>query len=120
MMYAHLLEPPPKVTEKRPDLPPEVDEVIETALAKSRDDRYPSAGALATAFRNALGTGVRAATVASGQGAQETVLATSPSLAVAAAAAGGGAEPGGEPPSGSKGSNRRRRLVLAGLGGLAI
>ncbi len=120
MMYAHLLEPPPKVTEKRPDLPAEVDDVIATALAKSRDDRYPTAGALATALRTALGASVHAPTVVPGQGAQETVLAAGPPLAVAASAAEGGAEHGGEPPPGTKGSNRRKRLVLAGLGGLAI
>jgi serine/threonine-protein kinase len=40
MMYAHLLEPPPRVSDKRPDLSPELDEVVAKAMAKSKDDRY--------------------------------------------------------------------------------
>ena len=40
MMYAHLLQPPPKATEKRPELPQAVDDVIAKAMAKSKDDRY--------------------------------------------------------------------------------
>ena len=39
-MYAHLLEPPPAVTHKRPDLSPEMDAVVAKAMAKSPDDRY--------------------------------------------------------------------------------
>src|SRR5262249_40810885 len=31
LMYAHLLEPPPQVTHKRPDLPPEIDGVVAKA-----------------------------------------------------------------------------------------
>ena len=51
LMYAHLLEPPPSVTEKRPDLPPEIDEIMQKAMAKSRDSRYESPRALAAALR---------------------------------------------------------------------
>jgi len=62
MLYAHLLEPPPHLSVSRPDLPPELDEVIETALAKARDDRYPTARAMIAAARAAVrlepGTGV--------------------------------------------------------------
>ena len=49
MMYAHLLEPPPKVTDKRPDLPTKVDDVIAKAAAKSKDDRYAQPTEFATA-----------------------------------------------------------------------
>jgi serine/threonine protein kinase len=56
-LYAHLHEPPPRVTEARPDLPRAVDRVMARALAKSPDERYPSCGAFADALREALGVG---------------------------------------------------------------
>ena len=43
---AHLLEPPPSVTARRPDLPTSVDSVAERALAKLPGDRFPTGGAL--------------------------------------------------------------------------
>jgi DNA-binding beta-propeller fold protein YncE len=55
VMYAHLSEPPPSVRQRRPDLSPDIDAVINKALAKSADDRYPTAGAFATALRQAVG-----------------------------------------------------------------
>ena len=58
LMYAHLLEPPPQVTHKRPDLSPEIDGVVAKAMAKSPDDRYATTPEFATAMRKALtGTG---------------------------------------------------------------
>jgi len=53
-VFAHLNEPPPKVTDERPELPAAFDEVFATALAKSPDDRYSSCGELAAAARAAL------------------------------------------------------------------
>ena len=41
-LFAHILDdPPPKVTEYRPDLPPEVDAIVDRALAKNADERFP-------------------------------------------------------------------------------
>ena len=54
VVFAHLNEPPPKVTDVRPELPAAFDDVFATALAKSPDDRYSSCGELATAARAAL------------------------------------------------------------------
>ena len=54
MLYAHLNEPPPPVP-ARSGLPPAVDEVLATALAKSPGDRYASCGDFADALREALG-----------------------------------------------------------------
>ena len=54
MMYAHLLEPPPKLSERRPDLGFAVDEVIAKAVAKSRDDRYARPSEFALALRQAV------------------------------------------------------------------
>jgi serine/threonine protein kinase len=51
LMYAHLEEPPPAISEKRAELPPALDHVIQRALAKLPDDRYPTAGALIAAAR---------------------------------------------------------------------
>ena len=55
VMHAHLLEPPPSVTSVRPDLPAALDPVVARAMAKRSDDRYPTAGALASAARAAVG-----------------------------------------------------------------
>ncbi len=52
-LWAHLSEPPPKASEHVPGVPAALDAVIERALAKQPDDRYPSAGDLARAARAA-------------------------------------------------------------------
>ncbi len=57
LLYAHLQEPPPKVTRARPELPGGIDEVIARAMAKRPDDRYPSAGELGAACEEALAAG---------------------------------------------------------------
>jgi serine/threonine-protein kinase len=54
VVFAHLNEPPPKLTDVRRDLPAAFDEVFATALAKSPDDRYASCGELGSAARAAL------------------------------------------------------------------
>jgi hypothetical protein len=54
VVFAHLNEPPPKVTDVRPELPAAFDDVFAVALAKSPDDRYSSCAELATAARAAL------------------------------------------------------------------
>lgn len=54
VLFAHLNDPPPHVTEVRSELPAAFDAVFETALAKSPDERYSSCGELARAARAAL------------------------------------------------------------------
>jgi serine/threonine protein kinase len=49
VLQAHLLEPPPRLRELRPELPRALDRVIATAMAKVRDDRYPTCGDLLAA-----------------------------------------------------------------------
>lgn len=56
-MNAHLVTPPPRVSAHRAGLPPALDQIVITAMAKNPDDRYPSAGALAAAARQLLGPG---------------------------------------------------------------
>lgn len=46
ILMAHVSRPIPNVLKLRPDLPPEIQAVVERALAKSPPDRYQSAGAL--------------------------------------------------------------------------
>jgi len=48
-MYAHLTAPPPTVSDLVPGVSPKFDQIIGRALAKSPDDRYPSAGDLGSA-----------------------------------------------------------------------
>src|SRR5262249_36934211 len=54
VVFAHLNEPPPRISDLRPELPDAFDEVFATALAKSPDDRFSSCGELAEAATAAL------------------------------------------------------------------
>lgn len=81
LMYAHLLEPPPAVTNKRPDLSPDVDAVVAKAMAKNADDRYSTAPEFAAAMRKALtGTATRRTQQSDQARVPETIL-TSPAAA---------------------------------------
>ena len=55
VVSAHLSEPPPLVTSRRPGLPRAVDGVLSKALAKAPGDRYASCGQFADALRYAFG-----------------------------------------------------------------
>jgi serine/threonine protein kinase len=78
MLHAHLVEPPPRLTDVRPDLPHTIDNVIATALAKAKEDRYATCGELVAALRAvALGTSVEPPIPAAPRAATETVLARS-------------------------------------------
>lgn len=57
VMHMHLTEPPPSVYSLNPNLPPNLDTVIQTVLAKDPKDRYESGMTLATAFKMALSKG---------------------------------------------------------------
>jgi tRNA A-37 threonylcarbamoyl transferase component Bud32 len=92
LMYAHLLEPPPQVTHKRPDLSPEIDKVVAKAMAKSPDDRYATTPEFAAAARKALiGTETRRT--------QQSDQARVPETVLTAGAAGAAAAPPAEPPA---------------------
>ena len=54
LVYAHLNDPPPRLTDLRPELPEALDGVVATALAKEAEERYASCGELAAAARAAL------------------------------------------------------------------
>ena len=48
-MYAHASEPPPSVSAVAPDVAPEFESIVTRAMAKDREERYPSAGDLGRA-----------------------------------------------------------------------
>ena len=49
----HITEPIPDILQDRPDLPIDVDTVIRTAMAKDKEDRYPTAAHMARALSRA-------------------------------------------------------------------
>jgi YVTN family beta-propeller protein len=55
VIYAHLEEPVPAASERRPELPATIDDVLRTGMAKDPAERWPSCGALVEAARSALG-----------------------------------------------------------------
>jgi serine/threonine-protein kinase len=64
VVFAHLGKPPPSLSERIPSLPRSVDGVIARAMAKSKEDRWPTCTALVGALATELkaGTAWRAAT----------------------------------------------------------
>jgi Protein kinase domain len=54
VLRAHLDDPPPPLSSVRSDLPKALDAVIGRALAKTPEERYETAGALAAAFADAF------------------------------------------------------------------
>ena len=49
----HITEPVPEILKVNPTLPPAADTIIKTAMAKNRDNRYPTATALSQAMNKA-------------------------------------------------------------------
>lgn len=56
MITAHLIDPPPRPSQVRPDLPQAFDDVVATGMAKGPEERFQSAGALARAAQAVLGS----------------------------------------------------------------
>ncbi|PTL59002.1 hypothetical protein C7Y72_04735 [Paraconexibacter algicola] len=55
ILFAHVEEPPPAASARRPALPAAVDAVLARGLAKEPADRFPTATAFTDALRDALG-----------------------------------------------------------------
>jgi YVTN family beta-propeller protein len=93
VMYGHLMEEPPDVSEASPGLPAALDRVIARAMAKDPEDRYQRAGDLARSLHDA---------------STEAVAPTRQT-------------PGRRPPSKPAPPRRsRRRTLIAGAIGLAV
>jgi predicted ATPase/predicted Ser/Thr protein kinase len=60
VMYAHMTEPPPKVSAVRPELPEALDLVIARGMAKAADQRFGSCREMIDAARAALGASAAA------------------------------------------------------------
>jgi parallel beta-helix repeat protein len=137
-LYAHDSKPPPSVLERAPDVPAGFEPVLMRAMAKSADDRYPSAGDLGRAA-SAAGSGeslpIAERSVAVGEAAPKTPAATtqrsSPdaNLVASALRVTPQATPTERAPSpartGPRGERRiagasRRQRVLAGALALAV
>ncbi len=139
-LYAHVSEPPPAPSELADEVTDELDVVVERAMAKEPDDRYPSAGDLGRAALSAA-TGAPVSqpehSVATGEAAPVTQPAeptptkpsepppTEPASTVAGeppTAAPPPTEPSREPPPPtrpeqprpSRAGARRRRLIALG------
>jgi len=54
VLYAHLQDPPPKVTERRPDLTAQIDDVVAKAMAKAPEERYATCTAMVDDARVAI------------------------------------------------------------------
>ena len=112
LIYSHLNQTPPPVRTHRPELPPGVEAVLERAMAKDLEDRYPRASELATALRAALTGAVPAATLATVVGVTPPPPIPVPPAPLAPSA--GMAPPPPGRPAPSRGRPRRIGLIAAG------
>jgi serine/threonine protein kinase len=55
LLHAHVTQPPPALTSRRPELPAAADDVVGRALAKAPEQRYPSCREFAAALAGSLG-----------------------------------------------------------------
>jgi serine/threonine-protein kinase len=65
-MYAHIVDPPPSVSERRSELPVALDDVLAAGMAKDPDERPASAGTLVMDMARALGIPAPACLTAAG------------------------------------------------------
>jgi peptide/nickel transport system substrate-binding protein len=87
-IYAHLEDEPPRVSERRPGLPTELDAVVARALAKDPAERWQTGAELTEAARAAVGPDPRAVGAqARGRRVRRTAAAGLALLAVTVAAA---------------------------------
>lgn len=57
VLWAHVQEPAPLLSRRRSDLPPELDEVMASGMAKAADDRYPTCAAFVQALAGPIEAG---------------------------------------------------------------
>ncbi len=85
-VHAHVVDPPPRVTDRRPDLPSDIDDVITRGMAKDPAERPPTATELISSATRALASvSTRGAdTPPSISGPDDSSQTTRPGAAVAA------------------------------------
>ena len=122
----HVNADPPPLRAANPDVPAPVETVVRWALRKRPDDRPASAGALATAMKQAVTAGTPAP-ASGGTGAarpveemKETVRMPSPGAAGAGPRAGRGAPRAGRGGPRARGGARRRPVTAAAVGMVLI
>jgi DNA-binding beta-propeller fold protein YncE/predicted Ser/Thr protein kinase len=110
-LYAHLNDPPPDAAALEPGVPPALAAVVERALAKDPDDRFPSAGDLGRAALAAVGGGpapppertvARGAAAPGGHAGDETVVPGAGDARSATATAPTAMAPGAPPRRGAR------------------
>ncbi|HXJ63115.1 MAG TPA: protein kinase [Actinomycetota bacterium] len=112
-MYAHLEEPPPAITSRRPDLPTAVDAVVARSMAKSPVERFATCGELVEAARAGLGDAALAADGASSVSAGGSPPAA-PAVPSAIRSAVRRAAPPAAAPPGAPPAHRRRTALIVG------
>ena len=90
VVLKHINEPVPTLLDRRADLPPTLEAVLQRMLAKDPASRYPTASQFAEAFANAI-TGSRAL------GSPEAVRSTAEAAGLATTAPGAGASASATP-----------------------
>ena len=78
VLHAHVEDPPPSVSERRPDVSPAIDSVVAKGMAKDPNERYGSCTGLIAAARTALARAHTPAPAAAGNPAPEDTPAPSP------------------------------------------
>ncbi|MDN4644981.1 serine/threonine-protein kinase [Arthrobacter sp. PsM3] len=129
-LWAHIIEEPPRLSRERPDVSPAVESAILTGMAKDRDARPPSCGALVAMMSGGgapAGSRDEASAVTRPAGAAPD-HAVEDVLTAAGPPAGDGRSAGSAPRIGRHAGSRRpagasgqgRALRLAGLGVLLV
>ena len=116
----HMFTPPPRPSLIRPGLPPQLDDVIATGMAKNPGDRYPTVRDLARAARSALtGTAPASApTITAPTATARTVAAAGPiSPTDPTQHASRPESPNSSPP---KTPRKRRTVILGAVGALVV
>ncbi|WP_255411468.1 serine/threonine-protein kinase [Georgenia sp. SYP-B2076] len=119
-LWAHMFEEPPRLSAERPDLPIAVDLAIGAGMAKQREDRPASCGALIAMMGDAGDARVTQAAGVALAGRDERLAPAEPAEIVPDGAApssdGRGAVPGGRRGGGRRVGGRRAVARTAGTG----
>jgi tRNA A-37 threonylcarbamoyl transferase component Bud32 len=114
-IYAHLHEPPPAASERKPVLPQAIDAVLARALAKQPEERYPTGSELVEEARVALGLPVETSQRPWRRRRRRRPALLAAALLLAAVAVGSALALGGAGrDGGSSGVPTHKRVVLRG------